>query len=430
MTFVPIRILIIDIDHPLPHLSSQNDPSLANYTQARILVRLHNQPLGMIDLDLPQTAAELAQKIWVSFEKELQAHLAQDGILQTNPLGPTGLEGSSIPACLQKQNELLTTAPFVSIVIATRDRVASLQECLNSIFTLDYSNYEVIIVDNAPQSSETADYINSAFANSSNVRYLREDTPGLAIAHNRAMSEVKAPIVVFTDDDVLVDAAWLKSIVAVFQQDPQVGCVTGMILPYEIETPPQLWIEQFGGFGKGYQQKTFDMKENRPPDFLFPYSAGKFGSGANMAFRTSVLAAIGWFDPALGAGTLAKGGDDLAVFFDIITHGYRLTYEPRAILSHKHRRDYPGLARQAHGYGVGLSAFLTKTILDRPTRLIDVLFKVPAGLKHILDPNSPKNRKKLADYPHELTQLEQKGFLMGPLAYIRSRWKVRSVNRP
>lgn len=430
MTFVPIRILIIDIDHPLPNLSSQDDPALANYTQARILVRLHNQPLGMIDLDLPQTAAELAKKIWVSFETEIQHHLAQDGILQTDPLGPTGLEVPSIPACLQKQDELLTAAPFVSIVIATRDRVASLQECLASIFALDYSNYEVIIVDNAPQSSETADYIHTAFANSNKVRYLREDTAGLAIAHNRAMAEVKAPIVVFTDDDVLVDVAWLKSIVAIFQEDPQVGCVTGMILPYEIETPPQLWIEQFGGFGKGYQQKTFDMKENRPQDFLFPYSAGKFGSGANMAFRTSVLAAIGWFDPALGAGTLAKGGDDLAVFFDIITNGYRLTYEPRAILSHKHRRDYPGLARQAHGYGVGLSAFLTKTILDRPTRLIDVLFKVPAGLKHILDPNSPKNRKKQEDYPHELTQLEQKGFLMGPLAYIRSRWKVRSVNRP
>jgi hypothetical protein len=169
------------------------------------------------------------------------------------------------------------------------------------------------------------------------------------------------------------------------------------------------------------------MKGNHPDDFLFPYSAGRFGSGANMAFRTSVLKAIGGFDPALGAGTLAKGGDDLAVFFDVITKGYRLIYEPQAILYHKHRRDYPGLAQQAYGYGVGLSAFLMKTIIDKPARLVEILLKMPVGLKHILDPHSPKNQKKKTDYPHELTQLELKGFLMGPLAYLQSRWSVRKL---
>jgi len=289
---------------------------------------------------------------------------------------------------------------------------------------LDYPNYNIVIVDNASKSSETAGYIHNKFPNSTKVRYLREDVPGLAIAHNRALKEVDAPIVVFTDDDVIVSPNWLKDIVANFQQDSQIGCVTGMILPYEIETPPQLWIEQFGGFGKGYKRIIFDMKANRPDDFLFPYSAGRFGSGANMAFRTSVLKAIGGFDPALGAGTLAKGGDDLAVFFDVIAQGYRLVYEPRAILYHKHRRDYAGLAQQAYGYGVGLSAFLMKTIIDKPSRLFELFFKIPAGLKHMLNPYSPKNQKKQTDYPHELTQLELKGFLIGPLAYLRSHLSV------
>jgi len=426
-SFEPIKILSVELEQPLPHLDLQNNPNQKDYTRALALVRLHTYPLGILNVEIPVnglSSDELAKQIWLSLEIQIKDHLNRDGISLIKPLDQNGLNLSPSPVCLQRQQALLHSAPLVSIVIATRDRVASLQACLQSILALDYPNYEVIVVDNAPNSSATADFMQTAFGSSSQVRYIREDIPGLAIAHNRALTEVKAPIVAFTDDDVLVDPAWLKSIVAVFQQDPQVGCVTGMILPYEIETPPQLWIEQFGGFGKGCQPIKFDMKENRPKDFLFPYSAGRFGSGANMAFRTEVIKAIGCFDPALGAGTLAKGGDDLSIFFEVITQGYRLTYEPGAILFHKHRRDYPGLARQAHGYGVGLSAFLMKTILDKPTRLVEIFSKMPAGLKHILDPRSPKNQKKRADYPRELTQLELKGFLTGPLSYLRSRWQV------
>jgi len=196
-----------------------------------------------------------------------------------------------------------------------------------------------------------------------------------------------------------------------------------------LETAPQLWIEQFGGFGKGCCRVCFDMDENRRDDILYPYSAGKFGSGANMTFRTSVLQSIGGFDPSLGAGTLAKGGDDLAVFFDVIIHGHRLVYEPAAILFHKHRRDYPGLANQAFGYGVGLSAYLMRTLVRYPKRLMDILFRIPAGLNHILSPKSPKNQKKTGTYPSELTSLEIKGFVRGPFAYIRSRIHTGRVLR-
>jgi GT2 family glycosyltransferase len=430
--FAPIQIFQVDIGLPLLRLDPQMDFELNNYRRALILVHLHTQLLGTMNIEIPEggmLASELASEIWLSMSMQIEEHLYQDGVIQAKPLDQAGITMLPDPPCLNLQHDLLTTAPFVTVVIATRDRVSSLQACIRSVLALDYPHYDVIVVDNAPKSSETADFMHANFPNSTKVRYLREDVPGLAIAHNRALKNVESTIVAFTDDDVIVNATWLREIVANFQRDPQIGCVTGMILPYEIETPPQLWIEQFGGFGKGYQRILFDMKENHPDDFLFPYSAGRFGSGANMAFRTSILKEIGGFDPALGAGTLAKGGDDLAVFFDVITKGYRLVYEPRAILYHKHRRDYPGLAQQAYGYGVGLSAFLMKTIIDNPARLVQILLKMPLGLKHILDPQSRKNQKKQTDYPHELTQLELKGFLMGPLAYLRSHWRVRRLKK-
>jgi hypothetical protein len=79
-----------------------------------------------------------------------------------------------------------------------------------------------------------------------------------------------------------------------------------------------------------------------------------------MAFRTSYLQERGGFDEALGAGTVAMGGDDLAAFYDVISGGNRLVYEPAAIVLHQHPRHYAALKRQAYGYGAGLGAHLTR----------------------------------------------------------------------
>jgi O-antigen biosynthesis protein len=170
--------------------------------------------------------------------------------------------------------------------------------------------------------------ISSRYDHPGRVTYIREDRPGLGRAHNSGMEKVTAPIAAFTDDDVIADPRWLASLAGNFEQSPKIGCVTGLILPAELETRAQFWTERHGGFSKGFQRKVFDLEQQRPAAPLFPYTAGQFGSGANMAFRMDALRQIGGFDSALGAGTLARGGDDLASFFAVVTAGYQLVYEP------------------------------------------------------------------------------------------------------
>jgi O-antigen biosynthesis protein len=86
-----------------------------------------------------------------------------------------------------------------------------------------------------------------------------------------------------------------------------------------MEIEAQAWFEQYGGLSKGFERRSFELAAPPPRGGLFPYAAGAYGSGANMAFRTAALRAIGGFDPALGAGTRAQGGDDLAAFFDNVS---------------------------------------------------------------------------------------------------------------
>jgi GT2 family glycosyltransferase len=427
--FEPVRILEVDISRPLPAVPARAEATGQTYRRATTLVRWHGQPLGTVELNLDEnglTAPAYARQIWRTFGAEITAGLRRHGVTPVSRLEAGGLPdvGTSEPT-----SWLVTKLPPVTVIVATRDRPTSLARCLDSLLALDYPSYEILVVDNAPSTAATADLIGQTYGH--RVRYLREDRPGLANAHNRGLAEVRTPLVAFTDDDVVVDARWLTALVQGFQVAENVACVTGLILPAALETPAQVWSEQFGGFSKGFTRRIFDLDRNRPHNRLYPYAAGRFGSGASMAFKTAVLREMGGFDPALGTGSPTLGGDDLDAFFQIITRGYQLVYEPAALMYHFHRSDYAGLQRQVYGYGVGLTAFLMKSLLNRPELFLDFMVRIPAGLVYALNPHSPKNIKKLAGhYPKQLTGIELKGMLYGPFAYLHSRRQIRTISKP
>lgn len=430
--FTPLRVQEVEIGGPLPAVSSTDPESGQTCQRAWSLVRLHQQPLGVVELDLDEnglTPAACAGRIWRNLASEINKHLRDDGLPEIRDLGPDGIPHTTPPGCIRERETLLSDAPFVSVVVATRDRPDSLIRCLDSLLAMEYPGFEIVIVDNAPSSNATADMVERRYGEKKQVRLVTEPTPGLANAHNRGMLEVEAPIVAFTDDDVEVDRLWLTQLVRGFNAAGNAGCVTGMILPAELQTPTQLFIERHTNFNKGFKQRIFDTKDNRPDDPLFPYTAGTFGSGANMAFKTSVLRDMGGFDPALGAGSDGFGGDDLAAFYDVIIRGHALVYEPSAMIWHRHHREYRALRKLKYDYGVGLAAYLTKTVMDRPGSVLNLAVKVPRGLWHALNLGKQGDRGNSTDYPKELSGIERRGMLYGPFAYLRGRWRHRKSRR-
>jgi GT2 family glycosyltransferase len=311
----------------------------------------------------------------------------------------------------------------VSVVVATRNRPRELAGCLESLLAQTHPAALLVVVDDAPAGDLTPAVV-ARFARRAPVRYVEGARRGLAAAHNRGVQEVGTSLVAFTDDDVVAHEEWLERLVGAFASTPDVGCVTGMIVPYELETVAQVLLEGYAGYSKGRARRVFDLGVNRPTDPLFPFAAGRLGSGANMAFTRALLDELGGFDPALGAGTRAMGGDDLSAFFEVIQRGHRLVYEPAAIVRHRHARDYRALQRQVYGYGVGLTAYLTKCMLDRPHLLPAAVRRLPAAAGHVLRPGSAKNSRLPAGYPVELARLERLGMLAGPFAYLAGRRRI------
>jgi O-antigen biosynthesis protein len=196
------------------------------------------------------------------------------------------------------------------------------------------------------------------------VRYVCEPRPGLNWARNRAIAEARGEIIAYTDDDVVVDRGWVRALAGVFAEEAGVMAVTGLVVPLELETEAQLLFEQYGGFGRGFERKWYRADgESGERAATRHGGTGKFGTGANMAFRRNLFARIGGFDPALDVGTVTNGGGDLEMFFRVLQEGHTLVYEPSALVRHRHRRDYAQLRRQITDFGVGFYAYLVRSAM-------------------------------------------------------------------
>jgi glycosyltransferase involved in cell wall biosynthesis len=418
-----VLVAEVELSNPIEAIRSQRSGS--PHRRAVVLARLHGHPLGLVELDLPdgQLAAEqVANAIWAQTQSAVAAHLATDGVDGPTTLGVDGIALEFEPTCVRERRSFLVDPPRLTVIIPTRDRPQRVRDCLDRILANSYPHdrYEILVIDNAPSSDETARVVRE-YGRTFPVRYGREDRSGSASARNRGMVLAEDELVVFTDDDAIVDRDWLAEIARAFVRHPEASAITGTLLPRELETPAQLWFEQYGGFSRGFEPRTFNLTDHRDDGPLYPYSAGIFGTGNNMSFRLSALRDVGGFDPALGNGTPALGGVDSEALLRVVLSGLTLVYEPSAIVWHIHRPDYEGLRKQVHDYGVGLTAYLLKIMLHRPDLLPDLARRIPRGIRFALSPSSTKNHGKRADYPRELTRIELRGMLYGPLAYARSR---------
>lgn len=447
----PVRVLAVELSGavpPLPDTGPDGGPDAGpdgvRHGAAQVLVRLHGQPLGLLHTELPPgglTAQAHAELIEQRLSREIDDHLEADGL--PAPQRPAAV-GDGARGC--RSRPPLARAPFVSVVVPTCDRPATLSRCLDTLAALEYPtylghpNYEVVVVDNAPHRPGTAALV--AARDDQRVRYAAEPRRGVAHARNRGLAEAKGEIVAYADDDVTVDPDWLRALAAGFadeqgEQDERVAAVTGYVLAGELDTPAQVWVEQYGSFGKGCQRRRFDAtgyevtehglvrRVSPGPGSLYPYLPGSYGSGANMAFRAETLRRLGGFDPRLGSGAAVRAGEDIDLLLRLVLAGHAVVYRPDAIVWHAHKRELKALRRTIFDYGVGLSAVMTKCLVTDGAGRRELVRRLPRGIGYALRPGSEKNAGKQRGYPRSLTAVELCGMALGPVYYARAAWLMR-----
>ena len=396
---------------------------LDRFGDARVLLRLHGRPLGHTRVPIISGRVDLEsleRRIVRDFSSRFASLLAERAI--TTGVLPSRLDPESL---LVPPSNGRASAPTVTVAVCTRNRTDDLARCLAALDRANYPNLDILVIDNAPDTDETAAFVRDRFPS---VRYVREVRPGLDWARNRAILECRGDILAFTDDDAIVDGGWVAALARVFAISPEIMAVTGLVVPYELETEAQQVFEDYGGFGRGCTRRWFRASRNGPVA-LAHGGSGKFGTGANMAFRRRVFDAIGGFDPALDVGTPTNGGGDLEMFFRVLKAGHTLVYEPAAIVRHRHRRSLAELRTQIANNGVGFFAYLVRTATVFRDERLAVL---RLGLWWLWWWNV---RRLLRSYvrtehvPRSLIRAELKGSLVGLGRYRQGLAQARTTER-
>ena len=230
----------------------------------------------------------------------------------------------------------MSESPFVSIVIATRNRERLLAETLRSLIAQRWSRdrFAIVVADNGSTDGTRATVESlAAHPDAPRVRYLYVAPPGKSHAVNAAVDMVLGEpashehIIALTDDDVRPDVEWLASLCAAFHETGA-DFVAGRVFPlWEIEPPRWISPAMYGVLA------IPDNGDRRLP--ITAHHHDVVPIGANMAVRADVFARVGGLRTDLGklAGTL-RTGEDHDFFLRMVAHGYRGVYEPRAVVRH------------------------------------------------------------------------------------------------
>lgn len=272
----------------------------------------------------------------------------------------------------------------VSILICTRNRYNDLKSCIESIIS-SYPSYqynELIIVDSSDNKSIRS--ANQELANKYGFIYLYEPRKGLSIARNTGIKNSSGNIIVFADDDFIVDKNWIKNLIKNYD-DENVMCCTGRMLASNANEASKLY-EKAMSFDRGDKRyeitkknmsiiniiKTVSkigekrLKDKTPP----PYNAG-YGFGS---FRRNIFDEIGFFDEMLGRGAQYIGSDDVDIYYRILKAEYKIVYEPSAFIHHVHRQTKEGVFNDAYNSGASIKALTTKYIKRLDTYMLFIFF--------------------------------------------------------
>jgi glycosyltransferase involved in cell wall biosynthesis len=401
----PAVVRDVEVTEPFPSIPGSR-PDGSRTDRAWLLVRRCSQPLGLLRVDLPAsglTPAEVASAVHQAF----------------------GALPSGGARYLAARAEALATAPDLTVVICTRGRPDSLARTVDSVVVQGCSTVRVLVVDNAPADGSTREVVRAA-ARRGAVDYLVAPAPGLSHARNAAVAAAPGETLAWIDDDEIVDEHWLAEIAWGLRAHPTADILCGSVIPAELETEAQLWFEQFGGLvkGRGFTPAVFGPATRSGYHPLFPLPP--FGAGANMVTRPGVIERLGGFDPALGAGSPAFGGEDTLLFMELLRSGGTIAYEPGILTRHYHRRDLDGLRRQLVGYGTGLTAAYAALVRRHPSTIPALLGIVPRAARELFGRGGRRTATIEADFPADLLRANRRGMLSGPAAYRRGRTRTRS----
>jgi len=260
----------------------------------------------------------------------------------------------------------------VAIIVPTRNRPHILRRCVESIVSA-YSSYpydELILIDSVTDEAEIK--LNQQLAKECGATYCWESRQGISIARNRGIKIARGDILVFADDDFIVDKHWVKNLVPNYE-DEQVVCCTGRMLPYRHDEVSNVFYRTLG-YDRGGSRRIFtadDINLHKLWKTVLLIGRTRLGEKAPVpwaigsgffSFRTGIFDRVGYFDETLYDLRLHTlfCAEDMDMLYRVLKNNYKIVYEPKAVISHDDPPTMEGSVKKSYAYGIARQQIFRK----------------------------------------------------------------------
>jgi glycosyltransferase involved in cell wall biosynthesis len=205
----------------------------------------------------------------------------------------------------------------------------------------------VVIVNN--NCTDDTDGIIEKYSTRLPIKRVFEPKSGHSFARNAAVGIASGDLLLWTDDDVVVDANWMNSYVEGCERFPDSDFFGGPVLPL-FESGIPLWMVPH------WPHVSHILAIREPHGASFQMKEGVIPVGANMACRMSIAKKFR-FNSSLGRSQNSLvGGDESSWFEELLSCGYRGAWIDEAKLHHfipstRLTKDY--VKRWFYGAGAG-----------------------------------------------------------------------------
>lgn len=186
----------------------------------------------------------------------------------------------------------------VTVTICTWNRAALLDQALSAMRELripENLQWELLVVNN--NSTDDTNEVIARHSHTLPIRALWEPKPGHSNARNCAVAHARGSLLLWTDDDVLVDPDWMMEYVEAARAYPDADFFGGVVAPRFAIDPPDWIARHIAVFGSAYALR-------QAGDAVRPLKRGQYPFGANMMIRARCLREVS-FNPEDGR---VKGG--------------------------------------------------------------------------------------------------------------------------
>lgn len=250
---------------------------------------------------------------------------------------------------------------FISVIIPTYNRVEKLEKTLHNIVkqSIDVEQYEIIIVDDCSKDN-TQKFCETYILQSKNVKYIRNKTNlGRCVTRNNGIRTAKGDLLVFLDNDLVVEPNFLQSHLEYFSKYPneKIALVT------DITYPPEVLKDS--NFGFYIQSRAIGYRSEKDmADIDLKNIPSNYFAGGGSSIRTKDAFSIGLFEEDL----VKYGSEDELFGYRFIKNGGRIVFCADTKIIHNDNDVSPKHWKIKY---IELGRYGLKTLLDNEPTLVE-----------------------------------------------------------